>query len=341
MKLSSITPIVLATLALTLAPQASAEPPLTFTLGGSQHIYDDDRAVDDELLPFGAAEFRLTERWAGEFWYSAGETDGDNGFDTDVDRWHLDALYYLNPRGKLHPYLAFGAGQLKRDWDVPNGTLDETDEEANAGAGLHYFLSDNFSLRADARYLFGFEDDTSDFTVSAGLAYRFGAAPKPAPKAAPEPERLDSDGDGVYDDMDECPNTRAGARVDNRGCEIKVSKVASVKLLVHFKFDKDDVQAHYFSDIKGLADFLKRFEDIHVDIEGHTDSMGSEEYNQDLSQRRANAVMEILQNEYGIAAYRLEAKGYGESRPVASNDTTEGRAENRRVMATLEVEYEE
>ena len=156
---------------------ALAEPPGTLTLGGTHSIFDDDREVDDELIPFGALEFRLTERWAGEFWFSDGETDGDNGFDADITRWHLDALYYLSPRDQFHPYLAGGLGQLKRDWDVPNGNLDATDEEANFGAGVHWFFTDNFSLRADARYLFGFDDDTSDFTLSLGVAYRFGAAP--------------------------------------------------------------------------------------------------------------------------------------------------------------------
>ncbi len=342
MKIRLLLPAIVASVALLIGPQALAETPITFSFGGSQHIYDDDREVDDELFLFGAAELRFTERWAGEFWYSGGETDGDNGFDADIDRWHIDALYYLEERGDLHPYLAFGGGQLKRDWDVPNGNLDDTDEEANAGAGVHYFITDNFSLRADARYLFGFDDSTSDFTLSAGISYRFGGGPVPAAVApAAEPEPMDSDGDGVYDDMDDCPNTAAGVRVDSRGCEIKVTKVASVKLVVQFEFDKDEVQEHYFSDIEGLAKFLNRFDDIHVDIEGHTDSVGAEAYNQDLSQRRANAVMEVLINEYGISPSRLEAKGFGESQPVATNDTAEGRAENRRVMATLEVEYEE
>jgi len=120
-----------------------------------------------------------------------------------------------------------------------------------------------------------------------------------------------------------------------------VAQVASIKLKVNFAFDSDVVQERYFADLSELAEFLKRFSDLQVDVEGHTDSVGPEDYNQQLSQRRAQAVVDMLVNQYGIAASRLEPKGYGESRPVASNDTEEGRAENRRVMATLEVEYEE
>jgi len=178
------------------------------------------------------------------------------------------------------------------------------------------------------------------------LSYRFGAPEKPMTAAAapaPAPQRLDSDGDGVYDDMDECPNTPPNTEVDARGCERiaapEVAQVASVKLLINFDFDKTVVKEQYMADIKGLADFLKRFDDMQVDIEGHTDSMGPDEYNQGLSQRRAKAVRDVLVNDFGIASSRIEAKGYGESRPVATNDTADGRAQNRRVMATLEVEY--
>ena len=120
-----------------------------------------------------------------------------------------------------------------------------------------------------------------------------------------------------------------------------MARVASIKLKVNFAFDSAVVQEQYFNDLRELADFLKRFEDLQVDVEGHSDSTGPADYNQQLSQRRADAVVDMLVNQYGIAARRLEPRGYGESQPVASNDTAAGRAENRRVMATLEVEYEE
>ena len=113
------------------------------------------------------------------------------------------------------------------------------------------------------------------------------------------------------------------------------------QVLVRRKATVVEVEEKYFSDLGELADFLKRFEDVYVDIEGHTDSTGPEDYNQSLSQRRAQAVVDYLVNEHGIAPQRLEAKGFGESQPVADNSTREGRAENRRVMATLEVEFEE
>ncbi|MEP5764975.1 MAG: OmpA family protein [Halieaceae bacterium] len=334
-----------ATSLLLLGQAAAALEPITITLGGSENIFDDDREVDDELIGFGAVEYRFGERWAGEFWLSDGDTDGDNGFDADITRWHLDALYYLKPMDQFHPYLAFGGGQLKRDWDVPNGNLDDVDEEANAGAGVHWFMTDNFSLRADARYLFGFDDSTSDFTVSLGLSYRFGGAskkpapaPAPAPAPEPEPEPQDSDGDGIFDDQDKCPGTPAGVEVDKDGCEIKFARGESVQLQVNFAFDSDKVDTRYLDDIEALAGFLKRHPDVVAEIEAHTDSMGPESYNLGLSQRRADSVIRILEQNYAIPADRLVARGFGESQPIADNGTEDGRAANRRVMATLAVD---
>ena len=330
---------------LVLSGAVHAEPPATVTLGGSYNVFDDDREVDDELTPFGAVGFRFNERWGGEFWFSDGETDGDNGFDADITRWHLDALYWLSPHDQFHPYLAAGLGQLERDWDVPNGNLDEVDEEANFGGGVHWFFTDNFSLRADARYLFGFDDDTSDFTLSLAVAYRFGAAPaprraapEPQPEPEPEPQPVDSDGDGVMDPDDACPGTRAGATVDERGCEVRFVRGESVQLQVNFAFDSDTVDTRYLDDIEALAEFMKRHQDITAEIEAHTDSMGPEAYNIGLSQRRAESVIEVLTSRFGIPASRLVPRGYGESRPIASNDSEEGRAANRRVMATLSTE---
>ncbi|MEE4190834.1 MAG: OmpA family protein [Halieaceae bacterium] len=345
---SSHAPLALLLAALlAVASTASAEgPPITFSAGGSYNIFDDDREVDDDSAYFGAIEFRFTERWATEFWYSDGEADGDNGFDVDTLRWHLDALYYLKPRGNLQPYLAAGGGQLEREWDVPNGNLDEVDNEANFGGGVHWYFTDNFSLRGDARYLFGFDDDTSDFTVSIGLSYRLGtpqprrraAEPEPAPEPEPEPEPLDSDGDGVLDEDDACPGTPAGRRVDARGCEPRFIAGESVQLKVNFGFDSANVDPNFLDDIQALADFMKRHPEVTTTIEAHTDSMGPEAYNLGLSQRRADSVIEVLTNRFGIAASRLTAEGFGESQPIESNDTEAGRAANRRVVASIATE---
>lgn len=317
---------------------------VTATLGGTNSYFDDERELDDELTPFGAVQLRLTERWAGEFWFTDGDTDSDLGFDADITRWHLDALYYLKPWGSVHPYLAGGAGQLHRDWDVPVGNLDDTDEELNVGGGVHWFFTENFSLRGDARYLFGPDDSTSDFTLSLGISYRFTVPDKPAPAAAPAPEPepepapLDSDGDGVIDDNDACPGTPPGRTVDARGCEPRFIQGESVELQVNFAFNSDAVDTNYLDDIEELADFMKRHPEVVAEIEAHTDSMGAESYNQALSQRRAESVIRVLTERFGIPTERLVARGYGESKPIADNGTEAGRAANRRVAVSLSTE---
>jgi len=322
----------------------AADLPVTVTLGGTQYWVDDSREIDDDLYPSVGIEYRFGPRWATEFFFMGGDTDGDNGFDVDVTQWHLDALYYLEPGKQFHPYLAFGGGQLKRDWDVPAGNLDNVDEQLNAGAGFRYYLSDHWSLRGDARYVLGLDDNDNNFALTLGVSYGFApppsrvrAAPAPEPAPEPAPVPVDSDGDGVMDDADQCPGTPPNTRVDEHGCEIKFVRGESARLQVNFAFDSAAVDTRYMKDIEDLAAFLKRHPDLVVEIEAYTDSKGSDEYNLGLSQRRADAVIRILEERFGVEADRMVARGYGEARPIASNDTAEGRAENRGVMASLDV----
>jgi OOP family OmpA-OmpF porin len=148
--------------------------------------------------------------------------------------------------------------------------------------------------------------------------------PIPVPKpAAAGP--LDIDGDGVYDDKDECKATPKGARVDERGCWV----VSDIR----FDFDKADIKSRYYPDLDEVVVVLKKNPLLNIVVEGHTDSAGSAEYNQRLSERRALSVKEYFVIK-GIESHRMNAMGYGESRPVASNETEAGRAKNRRVQLT-------
>ncbi len=188
------------------------------------------------------------------------------------------------------------------------------------------------------------------------------------------PTPVDSDGDGVVDEKDKCPNTPAGRQVNADGCEldsdgdgivdgadacpqvyaktadgcplpvatvpapdpapVAAPVVAANKLMlegVNFDFDKTDLRPE---DIDALeqdaAAMLQGNSKVIVEVAGHTDSIGSDEYNMDLSQRRAEAVSNYLINK-GISADRLIPKGYGEAQPIATNETDEGRFQNRRV----------
>ena len=137
---------------------------------------------------------------------------------------------------------------------------------------------------------------------------------------APAPK--DTDGDGVFDDKDKCPGTPKGAPVDADGCWI-------LKGLL-FDTDKSDIKAVYFSILDEAVSVLNQNPGLKIQIQGHTDSIGSAAYNQKLSERRANAVKDYFVKK-GIAADRLNFAGFGLEKPVADNATPEGRALNRRV----------
>ncbi|KFX68701.1 membrane protein [Pseudomonas taeanensis MS-3] len=116
------------------------------------------------------------------------------------------------------------------------------------------------------------------------------------------------------------------------------AEMVRVELDVKFDFDKSVVKEGSYGDIKSLADFMQQFPQTTTVVEGHTDSVGTDAYNQGLSERRANAVRDVLVNQYGVSGSRVNAVGYGESRPVADNATDAGRAINRRVEAEVEAQ---
>ena len=134
---------------------------------------------------------------------------------------------------------------------------------------------------------------------------------------------IDSDGDGILDNADNCPGTPSGAQVDARGCWTLQS--------VKFETSKWDIKPLYHPLLDAVADVLEKNPSLRVQVQGYTDSRGTAKYNQGLSENRAQAVTEYLTNK-GIPKQRLNPVGFGLIRPVASNQTPEGRAENRRVQ---------
>jgi OOP family OmpA-OmpF porin len=133
----------------------------------------------------------------------------------------------------------------------------------------------------------------------------------------------DSDGDGVPDYLDQCPSTPAGATVNEVGCW-------SLKATMLFNTNSSYMKSEAHPLLDEVATILEKNPQIKVEIQGYADNTGTAEYNQWLSERRAKRVMDYLVSK-GIARERLQAKGYGSTRPVASNATEEGRAQNRRV----------
>ena len=160
------------------------------------------------------------------------------------------------------------------------------------------------------------------------------AGPK-ANKGCPWP---DSDGDSVLDKDDDCPS-EAGS-VANNGCpEIYPSDEALAQLVeysrtINFAFDSAKFTDGTPPVLDSIVEILMAYPKANFSVEGHCDNKGSKKVNQKISDKRANAVVEYLTNS-GIAESRLTARGFGESTPIDSNDTREGRANNRRVEIIL------
>ncbi len=151
---------------------------------------------------------------------------------------------------------------------------------------------------------------------------------------------LDSDGDGVVDGVDRCPNTPRNVRVDVEGCPIEVSE-RETELLdtgkitvrdINFETAKSTILPVSYKVLDEIGTILVQWPQLRIEIGGHADARGSDSYNLELSEKRAGAVLEYLLSKFpGIDRAQYTSKGYGESAPVATNNTVEGMAANRRV----------
>jgi len=143
---------------------------------------------------------------------------------------------------------------------------------------------------------------------------------------------FDTDGDGVVDGIDQCPGTPVGAAVDIKGCELVVGDTIVSLTGVNFETNSAVLTAHAKGQLDNAINALADAANVvNVSVEGHTDSRGAAVYNQTLSLHRAESVIHYLVNRGGLDASKFIAVGMGEGSPVATNDTAEGRAMNRRV----------
>jgi outer membrane protein OmpA-like peptidoglycan-associated protein len=216
---------------------------------------------------------------------------------------------------------------------------------------FQYQFSDSFALRFGYRSLNyelesgskgtddyrGIDGTLSGFLIGAGWTFpartaAVAAAPAPEPVRQPEPTPVaaapappaDADQDGVPDAGDRCPDTPRGSRVDQRGCDCDVT------VQLQFEFDSAVLTAADKDLLNSLADRMREANWTGGVAEGHTDSIGSDAYNQGLSSRRAQAVVDHIASR-GVGD-RVGVVGLGEAQPVANNATAEGRAQNRRVV---------
>lgn len=157
----------------------------------------------------------------------------------------------------------------------------------------------------------------------------------PEHKGCPPPVQ-DSDGDGIPDDQDKCPTVK-GVK-EAQGClPTEFDKFTGAVEDINFDTNKSTLKPRSFKILDEAVKLLKQYPTIRIDIHGHTDSQGPDAYNQKLSEARANAVRQYLVDK-GIGPERLTAQGFGESEPIAPNNTAAGRAKNRRTEFKIRAE---
>ncbi|MDR2871776.1 MAG: OmpA family protein [Xanthomonadaceae bacterium] len=311
------------------------------------NVQDNDRNTNDApFVTLGLGKF-LTRNWSldGELNYQNPHFDHNKDLNWSQYGISFDARRHFVRDGRgWNPYLLFGVGyqRSEEEYVVPRpdspAKNKRGDAAAKVGVGLQATFERRVAVRAEVAYRGDFNNKSvtapdenwfGDLLASVGVVIPLGPAPA-APVAPPPPPPRPQPPKGPCDDLDIPPGTLVGPD----GCPVKIS----IDLKgVNFDFDKSVLRPDALVILNEAIEILKRYPEMRVEVAGHTDSIGSVEYNQKLSERRARAVYEYLVNR-GISSSRLVGPvGYGKSRPIAPNthpdgsDNPEGRAKNRRT----------
>jgi outer membrane protein len=314
--------------------------------------------VDDKVgFTFEIARM-LTDRWAVEL-LAAAPFKHDIDLDTvrgttpfgSVEHLPptLSVQYHFNPDGRFRPYVGAGINYTLFSSEKPAGLKLDDSVGPAAQIGVDFGVTDNFLINLGVRYLDIDADaklngaalgtvEIDPFVYQLQIGWRFGrpapvaaavAAPPPPPPPPspppPPPPPADTDRDGVIDANDQCPDTKPGVRVGPQGCDCDLTAQLT------FRFNSAELTEEDIKALDQIVETLRRLSWTNGVIEGHTDSVGAEAYNQALSERRAESVRQYLIGK-GIGDSRMRAVGFGETQPVGDNGTAEGRAANRRVV---------
>lgn len=323
---------------------------------GQYHMLDQGRIAKDNFGAQIGAGYNLLHGFAIEADVNRANFDipGSN-VEQRLTGYSLDVIKKFFPESIMRPYVLLGAGEM--DDTLTKAPLLFHTFLAEAGAGLLTGLGDQtgstrVQLRTEAKYRLEFANrglygpkDPSDLILGVGVQMEFGAPvpppPPPPPKIVevqaappppppPPPGPIDSDGDGVPDDIDQCPNTPKGTPVDSVGCPIK----DEIRLQgVNFATGSADLIPTSDFVLSYAVSSLKKNPSLVIEVDGHTDSVGSAQKNLALSQARAETVMQYLKA-HGVSN-SITAKGFGKDRPIADNKTSDGRLQNRRVSLKI------
>ncbi|MGH8467343.1 MAG: outer membrane beta-barrel protein [Pseudomonas sp.] len=304
------------------------------------NFQDSDRLTNDApFVTLGLGKF-ISPNWSldGELNYQNPNFDANQDQNWSQYGVSFDLRRHFIKEGRgWNPYIVGGLGYQKSEEEYaagPNGPADRKDGNlaAKLGVGLQTTFDKRVAVRAEVAYRADFDDQSiaardeswfGDVLASVGVVIPLGpapvaAAPAPAP-VAPSCADLDDDGDGVNNCDDKCPNSQPGQTIGPDGCPVPVS----IDLKgVNFDFDKSNLRPDAVAILSEATQILVRYPDLRVEVAGHTDLCGKEDYNQKLSERRATTVYNYL-TQNGVAASRLTGPiGYGESRPLEQTPQT-------------------
>lgn len=333
---------VITTTVMTAAHAANKEGQFSLSpvIGGI--TFDGQQSLDTRPFYGVRGGYNFTDNLGVEALFDYARTEYTHSNDhVDFYRYGGELLYHFMPDARLVPYVA--AGYAGVNYNASNGTASSKVVGAfDYGLGLKYFLADNIALRGDVRHLMYSDDDTLNaIEYSLGLYIPFGATnsepklvaqqderpiEKTIEKPAPEP---------VQEQPKEAPLEPVPAKEPEPG-----RYKYCITLLIDFDIDKADIRTEYDNQVAKVGNFMKQFPTTTAVIEGHTDEVGTHEHNMELSQRRAESVVNYLVDHFGIERSRLSAKGYGSSRPVAGNATNEGGQQNRRIEAIIDCAFD-
>ncbi|MEO8309351.1 MAG: OmpA family protein, partial [Pseudomonadota bacterium] len=326
------------------AAMAGGEDPgaVKIGAGGLWLLPDSDRRLDDGGGYNAWIGTVINDKWDWDLAYFNTRHKSrvpHSNVEVQMDGLELDFDRVYNRDSNISPYLTMGPGYI-----IEHGNNKIDDQFFfKFGVGLlgdiHTFSDGGkVQLKADASLRYVVSTVNFEPVFAIGVQYAWGGrapvvaaiAPPPPPPPPPvvqapppPPPVIDSDADGVPDSQDRCLNTPKGERVGANGCSCDVT------VMVHFSNNSDVITEGDKVDLDRTAVNLANLGFVSGTIVGHTDNVGSDAYNQALSERRAKAVAAYLESK-GVAPGRIMASGAGESQPVADNATPEGKAQNRR-----------
>ena len=232
--------------------------------------------------------------------------------DVNLTLYHIDAVYHLIPEGKFNPFILMGVGGAHYSPEISNGDM----AAFNVGVGAKYWMSDNIALRLDLKDTMVTEivqETYHNLGATLGITVAFGGAKKPVPARAATVATKPVEPVVILESEPKAEEKVAGIAAE----PVTADKVVVLAFEdIHFDFDQATLTPQAQAILKRNLRILKENPHAKIRIAGYTSASGTEEYNQKLSERRANAVKAFLVQEGVVAPDRLEMIGYGETQPA-------------------------